>query len=337
MTRIKTTIVAFAMGATVLAVLPSEANADGPLRRWWRGLRTPKTSCSTCPPATVTAGYTPNAYDLKPGQCMKTCQQTCTRTVVNYVPYTAYRTNWKKVPVTQYKPVTTSDPCTGCTVTCMKPCTTYTYQCQRVPYTTYRPVYRQETYKVPVTTITNDCSTGTCGPCNTCVPCNTCDTCDTGCATCATGVASPAPQNFAPQTPTPAPISNTYYEQAPSSTSAVPANTSPSLLDGVSSPQALQRPLLDRFGNQTRSNYQTSSPKPVEQPWSSAPATINIDDKTAQSPVRKRWSYSPVRMASYSKPSNVRSLAPLPSAKPATVWANPQQANRELNGWVEVN
>jgi hypothetical protein len=225
----------------------------------------------------------------------------------------------------------------------MKPCTTYTYQCQRVPYTTYRPVYRQESYKVPVTTITNDCSTGTCAPCNTC---------DTGCSTCATGVASPAPQNFAPQTsPTPAPISNTYYEQVPASTSTggnynstVPANSAPSLLEGVSSPQALQRPILDQFGNQNRSNYQTSSPKPVAEPWSNAPATINLDDKTAQSPVRKQWSYSPIRMASYSKPSNIRSLAPLPSAKPQTDWVKPQtdwvkprEAANELNGWVEVN
>lgn len=339
MTRFKTTIIAFAMGATLLAMMPSEVCADGPLRRWWRGLRTRK-ACSTCP-TPVTAGYTPNAYDLQPGQCMKTCQQTCTRTVVNYVPYTAYRTCWKKVPVTSYKPVTTSDPCTGCTVTCMKPCTTYTNQCQRVPYTTYRPVYRQETYKVPVTTITNDCSTGTCGPCNAGVASP-----NAGCSTCETGLPgqSPvlAPQNFAPQSlPTPAPVSSSYYENAPSG-SSVPANTAPSLLNGVSSPQAYQRPPQDRFGAQnrvqSRLNYQTSSPSPTPQPWpSTPPAMINIEDKTAQSPVRKQWNYSPIRMASYHQPTNMRpATTRQPVQQPAT-WKQPPAASNNLNGWVEVN
>lgn len=353
MTRIKTTIVAFVLGATILSAFPSEVSADGPLRRWWRGLKTRKccasspASCSTCP--SPVAATTPNAYDLKPGQCMKTCQQTCTRTVVNYVPYTAYRTCYKKVPVTTYKPVTTSDPCTGCTVTCMKPCTTYTNQCERVPYTTYRPVYRQETYKVPVTTITNDCSTGTCAS-NTCGPVSA--PAAPGCSTCGPGqgpVVAPQ-QNFAPQAlPTPAPVTSTYYENAPSGSlstggsynSTVPANTAPSLLNGVSSPQASQRPLTDRFGNPTstqgNSSYQTSSPRPVQEPWPSAPATINMEDKTAQSPVRKQWSYSPVRLASYEKPAVARSVAPRPTVQPQLSRPMVRQRGNDLNGWVEVN
>jgi hypothetical protein len=119
-------------------------------------LRGRRSSCNTCQqqqqpaynyygaqqvPTTVQSpAVAQNAYGLQPGQCMKTCQQTCSRTVVNYVPYTAYRTSWKRVPVTTYKPVTNSDPCTGCTVTCMRPCTTYTYQMQfptrlSVPFT----------------------------------------------------------------------------------------------------------------------------------------------------------------------------------------------------------
>lgn len=340
MTRFKSTIIAFAMGATILAALPQEANADGPLRRWWRGLKCRKAdTCSTCP-TPVTAGYTPNVYDLKPGQCMKTCQQTCTRTVVNYVPYTAYRTNWKQVPVTSYKPVTTSDPCTGCTVTCMKPCTTYTYQCQRVPYTTYRPVYRQETYKVPVTTITNDCATGTCGPCNTAAPCATCVAGPVpGCSTCGPQPGVAAPQNFGP-TPAPAPVNSTYYEQAPNSGSSVPANNAPSLND-VASPQASQRPMVDRFGNdnrvRSRSNYQTSSPTPVNT-WN-APATINMDDKTAMSPARKQWSYSPIRMASYHRPveRNVTPQPTTPVVQQKSAWDTPAQKSNDLNGWTEVN
>ena len=179
-------IVIAAIVAVTCLTQTQQAQA-GPLLDWLRGIRRPCCGQNTVP-FTAARPVTPNVGNLQPGQCMKTCNKTCSRTVVNYVPYTAYRTNWNKVPVTKYRPVTTSDPCTGCTMTCMKPCTTYTYQMQRVPYTTYRPVYRQENYTVPVTTITNDCSTGTC---NTC-PTNTCDTCSTG--------GGAAPQNFTPDT-----------------------------------------------------------------------------------------------------------------------------------------
>ena len=302
---------------------------------------------------------------------MKTCQKTCSRTVVNYVPYTAYRTAYKRVPVTQYRPETNTDPCTGCTVTCMKPCTTYTYQCQRVPYTTYRPVYRQETYKVPVTTITNDCSTGTCGPCN--APAATgCDTCTSGgfanqTPTLAPGNFNPttgsgtttnfapstgsfAPSvggsgtttNFAPQqqfaTP-PAPATSTYYEEVPSGTLSpngatfgsgtryevpAPASTTPAL-QGIN-PVTSQRPFLDRF-NQTSgaANYQAKAQREIED---NAPARFNIEDKTAMSPVRKQWGYSPVRTASFTKPTTTRvQMAPISRSR----------SNNDLNGWKEVN
>ena len=161
MTNLKKITVAMAVVVTVGAYLPQSANADGPLRRWWRNItgRNNTAAASGCgckllnrqtalSPAAAPATVAANPHNLQPGQCMRTCQQTCSRTVVNYVPQTAYRTSYKRVPVTQYRPVTNSDPCTGCTVTCMKPCTSYTYQVQRVPYTTYKPVYRTETYKL---------------------------------------------------------------------------------------------------------------------------------------------------------------------------------------------
>ncbi len=183
MLRPKSLILTMAIAAVSMLSVPADAEA-GPLLDWFRGLRRPAapTCCPPSPCAPQTASAAPNPCGLQPGQCMTTCQQECSRTVVSYVPYTAYRTNWKRVPVTSYKPVTNSDPCTGCTVTCMRPCTTYTYQMQRVPYTTYRPCYRTETYKVPVTTITNDCC-----------PTNSCDTCNTGCSTCVSGMGSPTP------------------------------------------------------------------------------------------------------------------------------------------------
>jgi len=103
---------------------------------------------------------------LQPGQCQQTCLQTCQRVTVQYVPYTDYRTTWQRVPVTQYRPVTSTDPRSGCVVTCMRPCTDYTWQLQRIPYTTYRPVYQTQQYQMPVTTITSD--GGAAGSCATC-------------------------------------------------------------------------------------------------------------------------------------------------------------------------
>ena len=370
MTCLKSSIVALTFVCAFMAITPSQADADGPLRRWFRGLRNPKTcsTCSTCPTGNrLTTGFAPtqaanNAFNLQPGQCMKTCQQTCSRTVVNYVPYTAYRTAYKQVPVTTYKPQTTSDPCTGCTVTCMRPCTTYTYQCQQVPYTTYRPVYRQETYKVPVTTITNGCATGTCAT----------GTCNTGCNTCATGGFVQQSQQFAPTpavgqptggqslgsgtvvpqaniTPTitnfapnqnfstaPAPSTTTYYEEVPNGTinpsgasyGTTPADQMPSLLDGIN-PTTTQRPFLDRFN-------QTSSV--ASQSRSNTPATINVQERTAMSPVRKQWGYSPVRTASYSSPNTTRAQrAPLQNRLKPMSQSGYQKSSNSLNGWKEVN
>ena len=398
MSRIKTTILAFTIAAAFMAVLPADANADGPLRQWLRGLWRPSTSATTAAnfgsnrgglfnccgnraaaptvanfAQNVTPNVTPNIANLQPGQCMKTCQQTCSRTVVNYVPYTAYRTAYKRVPVTQYRPETNTDPCTGCTVTCMKPCTTYTYQCQRVPYTTYRPVYRQETYKVPVTTITNDCSTGTCGPCNAAAGSGTANQVpalgnfgptpaagsatttnfapSAGSATTTTfppAAGSSTTTNFAPPqfaTP-PAPTTSTFFEQVPSGTlspssgatfgsgtryNAPVPSTQPSLQDVNPlqdvSPFVSQRPFLDRFNKDQSGggkSYQASALREIDK----APGRFNVDDKTAASPVRKQWGYSPVRTASFTKPTTTRvQMAPI----------NRSRSNNDLNGWKEVN
>ena len=310
MLKLKKLLIALAVVATLTAFVPTEVKADGPLRRWWRNV-TGRTSCFAAKPQPVqtTANYNP--YNLQPGQCMKTCQQTCSRTVVNYVPQTAYRTVYNRVPVTSYRPETKSDPCTGCTVTCMKPCTTYTYQVQRVPYTTYRPVYRQETYKVPVTTITNDCATGNCST-GTCAP-----VANNSCSTCGPGVASPA-SNFSPGvgTPTPAmapaPVTNYSYEQPGALSTGgnfrtgtqapTAADQAPSLnLNGLN-PQSSQRPTYNQFNPSAGSqNFKASSPSPVYQQLRQ-PSVIQYDSgRTASkrmSPIRKDFGYSPIRMAS---------------------------------------
>ena len=308
MLRIKLALftVVLAVSSVIMPVSESQA---GPLLDWLRGMHQRKVNafrpaynagCNTCTTAQPVTAYA-NPYGLQPGQCQRTCMQTCSRTVVNYVPYTAYRTSWERVPVTQYRPVTNSDPCTGCTVTCMKPCTSYTYQMKRVPYTTYRPCYRTETYKVPVTTITNDCATGNCatGLCAT-------GTCATG--TCGTMPATPANNGvyytMPNGTPVPAPSGTISTDGGFSTPSSVPADINPTL-----SPTT-QRSINDRINR----SYTQQTTWPVEQPrtqqrtvieqpqeFKSAPAVINMDDKIAHATVHQRWNYSPVRLASYTK------------------------------------
>ena len=365
MTNLKKLTVAMAVVVTVCAYLPQEANADGPLRRWWRNVTGRNTTtaaaahagcCGTPQTAVAPTTVAANPHNLQPGQCMRTCQQTCSRTVVKYVPQTAYRTCYKRVPVTQYRPVTNSDPCTGCTVTCMKPCTTYTYQVQRVPYTTYRPVYRTQTYKVPVTTITNDCSTGTCGTCSagsagSGTVANFAPPAPTGCSTCGINNNAVATQNFSPlsqqQASVPAATSQTYLIDPSNGLSTqggfnpTPADQQPAL-NGIANPQSLQRPVLNQFnpGSSTR----TSAPGSGTQASGfnvSAPAVpafeqlrqpvINFDGHTAKNPIRRNWDYTPVRFASADLPTERRVSA---YAGKAQVDAAPKQTRKSR--WVEV-
>ena len=227
---------------------------------------------------------------LQPGVCQVNCQRTCQRTVVNYVPQTCYRTRWQQVPVTSYRPVTNTDPCSGCTVTCMRPCTSYTWQAQRVPYTTYRPVYRTETYRVPVTYYTTDCANPT-----------------SGCASCTnTGGASGVfqPGGITPQ-PTPANPSTSLNTYGQSVLGGNAADIAPS----INSPTSSQRPVypsypspssLQSFPQLQTAPLQTGSGSTPGSSinWQEEPTLIPAD-KQADATVRQRWSYQPVRLASH--------------------------------------
>jgi len=74
------------------------------------------------------------AIPAPPPPVMVPVQQT------SYVPETTYRTEYKCVPVTSYKPSCEIDPCTGCQVECMQPVTQYVQQPVSVPVTQYRAV-----------------------------------------------------------------------------------------------------------------------------------------------------------------------------------------------------
>lgn len=393
MLRFKTFVAALTL-AVAFSACPQSAEA-GPLLDWLRGVcrgrQTVPTGqnyytglsngCNTC----ATPSYQETAFQqqpqqslgqhnpagLQPGQCMRTCNQTCSRTVVNYVPQTCYRTAWNRVPVTQYKPVTNSDPCTGCTVTCMRPCTSYTWQMKREPYTTYRPVYRQENYTVPVTTITNDCATGGC---------------NTGCSTCPTspqvvypGTVQAAPattygQTYSPivQQPTYAPQGTYYTDQSGAVVSpqgtittqggyetnpfGVPADSTPSL---NVNPQNSQRPVIDQLNgndsstswpqiqgplqtrNQPRHNVRPVSLPGANQGWmNEAPSFVPRSGKTARSPVTKRYSYSPVRFASHDSENKEETAKAITESRPVynpakrvKVKSKTRKAN---SGWTTV-
>src|SRR5258708_2428379 len=82
---------------------------------------------------------------------------------VNYVPQTCYRTVYRPVAVTSYRPITTADPCTGCPVTSLSPVTTYVQRPVVVPYTTYRPVVTTVLLPTAPACPCSPCATGACG------------------------------------------------------------------------------------------------------------------------------------------------------------------------------
>lgn len=294
----------FALVVTFAHWTTFQSDADAGLLRDWLARRRARRAQRNCAPAVPvnTVGFN----GLQPGQCATTCQQTCSRVVVNYVPCTSYRTTYERVPVTQYRPQTSTDPCTGCSTTCMRPCTTYTYRTKRVPYTTYRPVYRRETYRVPVTTVTNNC--------NSCGVSPTCDTCQTG--------ASLVGQQLVPtqslQTVPNGTITTdgTFNQGLPPTTVTplpTPADGTPSL-----NPQNSNQSVIDALGGSStkfetpetdQHDWTLTSTEPANQDWNDLPVT----SVASASPVTKKWSYSPVKQASYvsvesKEPSKIKTI-----------------------------
>jgi hypothetical protein len=331
MYRTKTFISAIAIIVTASAFIPSEAEA-GPLLDWIRGRRARRTAPWYRQNAAAVSQSA--SCGLQPGVCRVDCQKTCQRTVVNYVPQTCYRSCWKRIPVTQYRPVTNTDPCSGCTVTCMRPCTTYSWKMERVPYTTYRPVYRTETYKVPVTYFTTDC--GNTNP--SCTSCNTgCDTCNTGGQTVGPAFNSggqPTPADSPPSINGSVPTTSTGYYQQPTQYNAGnamivnptmtqrPVNTNmqlpPDTTQLMNLPNMQSTPLYNTTPTNTNPVDAYPLPDPQGFQWENNPAASN-DDKQARDLLHQRWSYSPVRLAKYE--SEVQ------SARPAT---------QEFQGELEV-
>lgn len=248
-----------------------------------------------------------------PGTCMTTCPktyyQTVNRVVANYVPYTAFRTEWYRVPVTYYRPTTSTNPQTGCTTTCMRPCTYYQMQARRVPYTTYQTVYRTVQHRVPYTV--NETTYGTTG-------CSSCTSCGVN----------------------PGVVQNGGYGVNTNGINAgglnigggysAPANTVPQLSPGeIKADTTLQKPVpepeQDPNANlPTQEKTQNSShQQPGLNVPQNQPPVVDDSNRTA-SLIRGKWNYSPVRHAGYTVSAGTDSRDPVnrlsgfssPSSKP---------------------
>ena len=188
--------------------------------------------------------------------CNSCCTTCCPTQVCSYVPQTQYQACTVNVPVTTYRPVTTCDPCTGCTTTCMRPFTSYVQQ------TRYRPV---TTYRLSCSTTTT-CTTG-CGVAAYSV------TADTGCCTGTVTV---------PATSTPAPsLQVTPPATQDSSNQNIPSTTP----EQEASYQ--MRPVPER-------NISVTPPVGNRQKSAPAPRLSEPQDRVASTQPLSAWAYSPV-------------------------------------------
>jgi hypothetical protein len=112
----------------------SPAPGGGLFSGWGHRHHHHRPAAAACQPCAPQVALAPVAA------CNPCTQQTFRQQVVGYMPQTYYRTVQRRVPVTNYRPVMTVDPCTGCPVTAMQPCVTYTVQTARVPVHICRPI-----------------------------------------------------------------------------------------------------------------------------------------------------------------------------------------------------
>lgn len=318
-TRITAVVVALSfLGISV------ETCQAGPLLDWLRGRR-----------AVVQSRYFRYRYNAyyrgpavqnyaqMPGSCTTTCPKTCyqtvNRVVASYVPYTAFRTEWYRVPVTYYRPVTSTNPQTGCITTCMKPCTYYQMQARRVPYTTYQTVYRTVQHRVPYTVYeTNYSSCGSCGTCSSC------------------GTGSTSPYTGTPVQSMPA---TTTYGLNPGSGYQVPANTVPQLNPSEIQPDTtLQKPATEvpapepepkpSTTNSSHSNPNLNRPQ-------NPPPVVDQDNRTA-SLIRGKWNYSPAQHAGYLTSVDRKSDSPNRLSGFSSDSSKPEGPAFRSSGWKSV-
>ena len=161
-----TCIAAFSLGL-VLSAMPGESDAAVVRRwlakRWMSGRGLFMRFHQPSPTA-----FAPPASFVPPTAAGCGCGQPAQQPVVQYLPQTCYRTQWSPVPVTTYRPVISTNPCSSCTTTYLQPCTTYRWQAKRVPYTTYRAVYSNMSVPAMSQTVGTPAVTAQSPGCSTC-------------------------------------------------------------------------------------------------------------------------------------------------------------------------
>lgn len=294
------------LGISLVATAPCQA---GPLWDWLFGPR----QVAYYPVTTVAAPVTAAA----PAVGCNTCASPVQQTTVNYVPQTAYRSSWARVPVTYYRPVATVDPRTGCPANTTQACTTYQWQVRRVPITVMRPVYNA-TSCCPTTAAYQ--TTAVAAP----------QTMSAGCSSCSTGYAAPASPQYV-SAPVAAP-SATIVPSMPQQPADLRPSLNPSSLPSTTSQYSGN--VSANYGAATVNGSSYNAPvtqynAPVPQPPALAPATGSGTPQSVLSPTGQSNS-GETRGASYNsntaanasptiRAPQVPSLPALPTTPPATV------------------
>ena len=156
----------------------------------------------------------------------------------------AYRTTWKTVPVTSYRPVTMTDHATGCPVTVMKPCTTYAWQADRRPCGFFDRLFGQCDEAQP------------CAPMCTSMPTD----CMEGMVTSGGFGSTTVVGEPTPAVPTPA--GTPYYSPSPPSVLTTPTPAPGSAVP----PAASQPPTLNQPPSSTFPGYAPPATAPVAPP-----------------------------------------------------------------------
>lgn len=285
------TMVACLAVATLLQAFPQDADAF--LFRWLRRRRAERiayrtalyraaTCCQTnCNPCATTVNFAPSP-------CQPACQPVCAQRVCSYQPQVSYRTVYRQVPVTVYRPVTSVDPCTGCPVTTMRACTSMTTRAQRVPVTTYRQVCSMVTQPTQVVSAS---------------PVTSCPSC----AVPQVAPAMPAPTtSVAPSTSlSPVPVPQTQQQQQ-GTTPAEQAPTLPQTIPGSQTPYS--NGSAGTYQGSSNRSYSSSYQPRSTQPQSEirplpdldqedsrqAPPLLSPDDRTAARDVVPAGAFTPI-------------------------------------------
>lgn len=212
-------------------------------------------SCQSCAAPASTCGTPTVVYQspeimcgpapvaCPPQQPSRMCLGSCLGrgappATVSPVRPTYYRTTWKRVPVTRYRPVTSADPVTGCQVTVMKACTTYSWQPERRRCGFFARLFGRCDPGPAASACPPD-------PCAVqCVPSPSCCTPSPSCCAPATpGVAVPIPAGspyYAPGPAAPAPGSSVM----PPSSGAAPSLAPQDMTPGGNEPANVQPSLV---------------------------------------------------------------------------------------------